>query len=92
MNNFKGGKLGQLMFLVVFLFLAVGCATNQAEVRKPPEGYTIYTDSVSFLWSDKEGFDTEFYPSKRQAVEAAWESYITDKFFNKAKTDLKVSR
>ena len=92
MNNFKSGKLGWLIFLVLFLFLAVGCATNQAEIRKPPEGYIIYTDGVSFLWSDKEGFDTEFYPSKSQAVEAAWGTHITAKFFNKTKTYLKVSR
>ena len=89
MNNFKSGKLGRLMFLVVFLFLAVGCATNRSETRKLPDGYALYSNGHTYKWSNESGIDLETYYTKHQAVEAAWDSYIITRFFSPGSGEFK---
>ena len=64
-----------VIIFVCLCFLSA-CSSNRVVIKPPPEGYTIYTDGISFRWSDDLGLDLTSYYSKEEAVEAAWGSYI----------------
>ena len=81
----------KIILLVVLLFMVSACATTQVKTRKPPEGYIIFTDGVSFRWGDELGLDLTSYYSRYGAVEAAWGSYITARKYEGVKGGWRVA-
>ena len=90
MHTFKNVRLSRLILAVAFCLMVAGCSASRNEVRKLPEGYTLYSDGYNYRWSNKAGISGEKYYTKGRAVEGAWGDVIAAEYFSPGTQPYKI--